>query len=612
MAGCFSAAGSKGIVKKILSLCLSIFCSVDTLLLAFANQSATPLHTLQEEDDALTRLLAPRAKSQHFLLHRESFATVERLPTYLTLYRDSLAMFLFSGHAGRDRLLLGDGAAHAEGLAQMLGQCPRLRLVVLNGCSTAGQVRELLAQGVPVVIATSAPVDDRRATLFSTRFFEAMQQQFTVREAFDMAKAALLTLHPDLKAEQHRSLGGFEAAKEEPVWGLFTTEKTEQHLDWKLPLQAVIPQVAANFTPNQRLVDVLFKALSQYHSGVRVLYENDLRKMPPATLSDKRLGIINALPAPLAEPIRKLLVPIVSETEGYDKVSEARVRQIVTAYNVSMELLGFTMLAQLWEALEQDNPPKIAPAQADYLRFFLQLPKAEREVFDFLELIKTVKAVFDRNEIRYFVQELADLSRLIQHDEEFAQSLQFLNGMRLQVRQFAPDPSTVAYLSQRGEECLAYLYSKLGFMARYQLATIQGIDVAKYRHHRQSPGFIHNAAILHNLQGGFELQPISQSRPMDNRSILLVNPVLEGDEVRWEYLNLSPFVMDENAFIPKTDVSKLFFFSYYHKPSDSCYYKSVNRPDEELLNVSESELSLIKDQMDAFAELIFQKKLSEI
>jgi len=578
---------------------------VDTLLLAFANSPAAPLPTLQEEDDMLMRLLAPQVKLGHFSIHRESFVRVEQLPTYLTLYHDSLALFLFSGHAGRDRLLLGDGAAHAEGLAQMLGQCRRLRLVFLNGCSTAGQVRELLEQGIPAVIATSAPVDDRRATLFSTRFFEAMQQQFTVREAFEMAKAALLTTHPDFRAEQHRSLGGFEAAAEEPAWGLFTTEKTEHRLDWKLPLQAALPQVAANFTPNLRLVEVLFKALSGYNDEIKKLYEQDQRKVQPVSLPTKRLKIINALPAPLAEPIRKLLVPIDHENEGYDKVSEARVRQIVAAYNTSMELLGFTMLAQLWEAFYQENPPEIAPQQAQHLSFFFQLPKAEREVFDFLELVKTVKSVFDRNEISYFVQELADMSRLIQDDSTFAESLQFLNGMRLQVRQFSPDSSALAYLSQRGEECLAYLYSKLGFMARYRLATVQGIDVEKYRHRRE-PGFRHNTAILHDLQGGFALSPVHLAKPLDNRSILLVN------EETWDYLNLSPFVVDENAFIPRTDVCKLFFFNHYLKAADTCAYKFVNKPDDELLLVSEENLPLIKDQMDAFAELIFQKKLVEM
>lgn len=578
---------------------------MDTLLFAFANQPTAPLPTLQEEDDTLMRLLAPRAKAQHFLLHRESFATLERLPAYLTLYRDSLAVFLYSGHAGRDRLLMTDGTAHAQGLARMLGQCPRLRLVVLNGCSTDGQVRDLLEAGVPVVVATSAPVDDRRATQFSTRFFEALQQQFSLREAFDMAQAAMLTQYPDLKAEQHRSLGGFDTPPDTATWGLFFTEKTAHHADWKLPLTAVLPTVAANFTPNLRLVEVLFKALSGHNDEIKRLYDQDQRKVQPVSLPTKRLKIINALPAPLAEPIRKLLVPIEQENEGYDKVSEARVRQIAVAYNTSMELLGFTMLAQLWEAFYQQDPPRIDEAQVQYLQFFFRLPPAEREVFDFLELIKVVKAIFDRNRIAYFVQELSELSQLIHEDQAFAESVQFLNSLRLQVRQYAPDASTLAYLSERGEECLAYLYSKMGFMARYRLATVQGIDVEKYRHRRE-PGYAHNTAILHDLQGGFALTPIHLTKPLDNRSILLVN------EETWDYLNLSPFLVDENAFIARTDVCKLFFFSHYLKAADTCCYKYVNKPDDALLLVSAEHLPLIKEQMDAFSQLIFQQDLRTV
>ncbi|MEO6037928.1 MAG: CHAT domain-containing protein, partial [Saprospiraceae bacterium] len=505
----------------------------------------------------------------------------------------------------RDHLLLGDGLAQSTGLAQMLGQCPRLRLVFLNGCSTGGQVRELLAQGIPVVIATNAPVDDRKATLFSTWFFEAMQQQFTVQAAFEMAKAAILTAYTNLRVEQHRSNLDDLDGLDDGTWGIFYTEKTAHHLDWKLPLQAVMPAVSTNFTPNQKLVEVLFKALSESHDGIRKLYEQDQRKVQPVGLPTKRLQIINALPAPLAEHIRKLLVPIEEENEGYDKVSEGRIRQIVAAYNTSMELLGFTMLAQLWEAFYQENKPVIAPQQADYLRFFFRLPKAEREVFDFLELIKTVRTIFDQNEIRYFVQEIADLRKLIHDDPVFAESLQFLNGMRLQVRQYAPDVSALAYLSQRGEECLAYLYSKLGFMARYRLATIQGIDVEKYRHRRE-PGFVHATAILHDLQGGFALTPVHLTKPLDNRSILLVN------EENWDYLNLSPFVIDENAFHPRTDVCKMFFFSHYLAAADICCYKYVNKPDDPLLEVSATELTLVKDQMDAFAELIFKKSLNQL
>ena len=151
---------------------------MDVLFLAFANQQQQLLPTLQEEDQTLYKLLSARAKLQHFQLHRDSFVTTETLPSFLTLYRDKISIFLFSGHAGRDRLIFTEGqTAHASGIAAMLGQCPNLKLVFLNGCSTQGQVAMLLEHQVPVVIATSSPVSDESATFFSIRFFEALQQQ---------------------------------------------------------------------------------------------------------------------------------------------------------------------------------------------------------------------------------------------------------------------------------------------------------------------------------------------------------------------------------------------------------------------------------------------------
>jgi hypothetical protein len=572
---------------------------VDTLFFAFANQQSDLLPTLQEEDDALSRLLSPRAKEQHFLLHRDSFVTLEKLPSALMLHRDELVVFLFSGHADRDGLLLGDGEAHSAGIAQMLGQCKRLKLVFLNGCSTQGQVSALLREGVPAVIATSAPVSDRKATDFSIRFFEALEQQFSIQEAFDMAKGALAMMAPHLRVEQHRSMG-FEAenGEKEPVWGLFSTEEGETALDWKLPVRASAASEKPDFTPNQHLIDVLFKSLGAFNSDIQKLHQQ-IKNGVQVGLPKKRMAVLNALPAPLAEPLRKLMVPVEDENEGYDKVSEARLRQIVQAYNTSMELLCFTMLAQLWEA--HDNAPlDIAPAQREALRAFFRLSKTDREVYDLIGLVKTLKEIFDQNKVVYFVQELGDVSQLMKTDTTFVESLRFLNGLRLQTRQNALDRSAISYLSKRGEDSLAYLYSKLGFMARYRLATIQGIDVEQYRHRRQ-PSYNHATVMLHDLLGGFDLSQVNLQKSLDNRSILLVN------EETWDYLNLSPFVVDENAFHERTEMCKLFFFSHFLQAADTWCFRYVNKPDDPLLEVSEEKYPLVKEQFESFAEHLLQQ-----
>lgn len=575
---------------------------MDAIFLSFANQQSNLLHTLQEEDDTLNRLLSPRFKEQHFLLVRDSFITLEKLPATLMLHRDSLAIFLYSGHADRDSLLLGDGKANSAGIAQMLGQCPNLKLVFLNGCSTEGQVQELLAQGVPVVLATSAPVNDRKATFFSIRFFEALQLQFSLREAFEMAKGAVQAAFQGIELEAHRGVG-FSDPKAQ-TWGLFFSEKTEHLLDWKLPVQAPVQTYKADFVPNQHLIETLFKALGEYNVRIQLLNTQNqgLTKVTPA---EKRMAVLNALPAPLAEPLRKLIVPVENQKEGYDKVSEARLHQISQAYNTSMELLVFTMLAQLWQAYYDLGKLDMGDQQHQALRTFFSLSKENREVFDLIELVGTIKSIFDHNHITFFVQELRTVSQLIHTDQEFAESLHFLNGLRLKVRKEKLEAAEVIYLCRRGESSLTYLYSKLGFMARYRLATIQGIDVEKYRH-TLKPSYNHAAVILHDLLGGLDLSAVKLDKLLDNRSVLLIN------DQTWEYLNLSPFVIDENAFHKDTDVCKLFYFAHYLKAPDLLFFKYVYKPDDPLLTIDSEQFHIVREQFDAFADLLLQQPLNTL
>lgn len=577
---------------------------MDTVFLSFANQQNDLLSTLQEEDDALNRLLAPRAKAQHFLLHRESFATLEKLASALTMHRDELVLFLFSGHAGRDALLLGDGRADALGIARMLGQCPQLKLVFLNGCSTQGQVAQLLAAGVPVVLATSAPVSDRKAAFFSTRFFEALAQQFTLHDAFQMASGALEAGFPGLQPGQHRDVDTGEAAAAEPAWGLFCKDENEHLLDWKLPIQGGPEQDMASYVPNQHLIEVLFAALGQFNSDIEKMQQQEKRGMQ-VSLPKKRMAVLNALPAPLAEPLRKLMVPVDKENEGYDKVSEARLRQIVDAYAISMELFCYTLLAQIWDAYYQQGQLKITDEQREVLRGFFRLGRTARETFDFLPFAQTLREILVSNSLKYFVEELGALGEQLQTDAALQTALRFLSGLRVQVRSNKLDKSATGYQCRLGEESLAYLYSQLGFLARYKLATIQGIDVLKYRHRREAR-FNHAAVMLHDLLGGFDLSELNLDHSLDNRSILLIN------EETWEYLNLSPFVVDENAFQERTEICKLYFFSHYVKNAGVFCFTYVNKPDDPYLEISDQRYPLVKEQFDAFATLILQQPLNAV
>ena len=577
---------------------------METILLAFSNQPANPLPTLQEEDDALNRLLAPRAKERHFLLQRESFATLEKTAQAITLYRDELVLFLYSGHATRDALLLPDYEAASAGIGQMLGQCPNLKLAFLNGCSTQGQVETLLQYGVPVVLATSAPVDDRKATFFSIRFFEALQQQFSIREAFDMARGATEAAFGGLRFETGRGAGFDRAAENEPAWGLFFRPEKAHTLEWKLPAKPQYSTETAAFTPNQYLIETLFRSLADHSPEIQALAQREARGTP-ASAPKKRMAVLNALPAPLAEPLRKLMVPIEQENEGYDKIGEARLRQIHLAYQTALEMFVFILLAQLWEACDVRPAPAVEDPQREALRAFFRLNAAQRAEVDFMALIRVIHAIFEQNNIHYFLDEMRETVDSMAQDEAFAGHLNFLRGLAQQLQPASVDRPDWAYLNEQAERSLAGLYEKTGFMARYKLATIQGIDVEKYRH-RRVPRFNHETVVLHDLLGGFDYTAFNLDKSLDNRSVLLIN------EATWEYLNLSPFALDENAFLHKSELCKLYFYSHYVPGADCYCYKYVNKPDDPLLEVSDRQFALVKEQFEAFAACVLQQPLRAV
>lgn len=205
------------------------------IFLVYANNRKHPLPTLQEEEEKTYSVLARRSRKQHFNIHRDSFASVDSIIEYLELHRDEIILFSYSGHAERDKLILDDDEANAQGIAGLLGQCQKLKLILLNGCSTAGQVKRLQAlPNRPVVIATSAPVGDYSAARFGISFFrELAERHGTIESAFQTGlNAAKTTSKLDIR--EARGLG----LREEVVnlWGIYASDETS--LQWKLPVEA--------------------------------------------------------------------------------------------------------------------------------------------------------------------------------------------------------------------------------------------------------------------------------------------------------------------------------------------------------------------------------------
>lgn len=570
---------------------------MEVLFFNFANSRSAPLPSLQEEDDSIYKSLSTRALKQHFLLHRESYTTLSKVAEYLVLYRDHISCFHYSGHAGRDVLVLEDDAAQAGGIAHLLGQCPGLKLVVLNGCSTKGQVDGLLAAGVPVVIATSAPVEDNKATRFGIRFYQALESQLSIKEAFEMAIGEVMGA--DAGIEAHRSFKVPETKAEGPLWGLFWREDKEAVLEEKLPVKSIVA-VPESYKPNEKLIQTLWESLGDYSDSIMSMASKE-KKGIPVTLAKKRMAILNSLPAPIAEHLRKLMVPVEDENEGFDKPSEARLRQIVRSYQTIVEVAVFTMLSQLWEAFLEKPGLPVSPEHRELISAFLTMKAEDQAAFDYIALIRTIGDILEENESPYFVPELQQLRQAFYEGGDFQTASFFLETLRQKLDRQTVSPPEVVELCIRAEENLASILASMGFLARYTLATVKNIDVEKYRHRRE-PTFSHKVVMLLDVLGGLEEQDLPMEKYMDNRSVLL----LKTDEEDMTFLNLSPFIIDENAFEKDTDVSKLFFLSHFEPGSNSFCYKYVNKPDDlnACLRVSEERYPKVNVQFEALKDLL--------
>ncbi len=225
---------------------------MDHIFIAFANSQDNKLDHLEDEDDIVYRHLNMGKRKFEYGIYRESLASIDKISQALVDYQYEMSIFLFSGHAGLQHLLLENELARAEGIAHSLAQCPNLKLVMLNGCSTMGHVKLLLDKGIPIVIATSAPVNDRKAYMFSNIFFQKLSQGASIQDSFEKAIGNAM-IKADLTVHRSLALVDLEPA-DTPTWGIFCSEENKEMLEYKLPLKKVQTVVGdlAKATPSTK------------------------------------------------------------------------------------------------------------------------------------------------------------------------------------------------------------------------------------------------------------------------------------------------------------------------------------------------------------------------
>jgi len=199
-------------------------------LFAFANDIAASLR-LDEEWRQADRALQADEDAGRLKYAIIPYATRDDVWDKFNRFHNQITIFHYGGHSGSEGLNLGDSVLEGKNLATLLEQEQNLKLVFLNGCSNAGQVEALLEKGVPAVIATSAPINDRRAVNLARQFYTALCSGRSIKEAFSTAAAYVNNEEKELLVGYRGTR--FEEGQEQFEWGLYARE--EVVLDWKIP-----------------------------------------------------------------------------------------------------------------------------------------------------------------------------------------------------------------------------------------------------------------------------------------------------------------------------------------------------------------------------------------
>ena len=572
---------------------------MDTVFISFANSSTDKLPSLTEEDEKVNTVLSRRKMQGAIDLVREQYASSHRMLETLFLYQNKLSVFLYSGHAGRDRLLLEDQDANAEGIAALLQQCPNIKLVVLNGCSTKGQVQQLLDLGIPIVIATSAPVEDPAATQFSIAFFTSLAERMnSVQKAFQDGLAAAKMVSKQKIALSHSSLGRGTKIEELP-WGIFYQPENEIYLDWRLGEAEIIDEV---FEPNKLLLDSIWEAIKPYLGA-------SAEELDTFKFNDKIDKIITELPHPLSDYLRKL---IASKRQGekdefYNELGVNRLKYLLYTYTNCIEILCFTMLSQLWDEMGKGNLTKIHAGLQQELEKLFACNFRDRRTYSLLAIIREMRICFEENNIDHFFEEFVQVSESFRQLKPLYHSSVFMESIREEIEN---DPNVNEQKAKKLcidlEKHLATILGELGFLAKYKMASMKSIDFIKYKHDK-FPRFRHNFVELRYRPSGMNIESETLEDSMDNASVIFIHE--QGDA--FKYLNLSPFIVDVNSFDEKAQLADLCLFLSYEPSLKAFTYRYIYKPAAFPLRVDGAKpyAPIILEQFNAFYQLIFNKSV---
>jgi hypothetical protein len=540
------------------------------IFLAFANSQDAYLDMLKRESRIINHALEALEDKQLIKISREESAGVDEIFHNFNRFKGRIAIFHYAGHADGSHLHLdGDTFANSAGLADLFGAESALKLVFLNGCSTQGQVENLMNLGISAVIATSVAINDSKAVEFAEHFYRSLANKNTIKSAFNYASSFLKTKYKNINEPTIEKRKGLklrrEKTGEEMPWGLYINDEADDVLDWTLPTSFVPPAPVRpddNYEVNDYIYPVMDEMVVHEPSLEEELFDKDGEAIDDREYLAK---VIENFPWPIGAQIRRL----VSNDPEMNKPTMTRLEQITSTYVVTCQLLMYILLAQLWEARKKDeNIPNV------YFLDALTMNRESFEVFDFISHIKQILQTFSEKNYPLFISEYKDILKALEDKGEFYNSYLYLESIRSRMASDGANlDSEVHQLSVDAEYALSVILNKAAFLVKYQMITVRDIVIVNPWH--KDAEFNHYMGRLNAQEGDFLSlfkKPRSYTEFSDSRSVLLVRDLKNLED----YLNLSPFVIDKNAFgDAKATAMDLFMYAFHE--NDEYWYLVSNQ-----------------------------------
>lgn len=533
------------------------------ILLAYANSPDARLEYLATEIEEIQKQLGKR--DNQLKIFPVYTATIPKLRQALAEVKDKTVAFMYSGHAGELQIETAGDALSAIGLANELSQCPNLKLVLINGCSSRGHIPHLIDRQIPLVIATEAPINDKAATIFSSTFWKEISEDNTVANAFELGlqNAQNYRTSPIIKItgpgdEVSRSL---DTGTAEPGVPWVLRAITPEEAEWSITDSIKAFENAPDYQTNQLMTETLYREFAKSDEAI-----NDM-----IDFSAARAEIYAKFPQFITKYIHDLCAPPAPQQDSFQQSGDSfsqpdmrRLKKMSDFFKVLKELIKAITLAEVRELLLR-QPKTVLPESLAVLSDQTQ-PSPYSGMTTSVDGINLLKKT-DADDV--LVKELLDIDQriLFAADQFFTETITRIAKAE---KLGAPDYEKM-HPKQAGQQCelaearLSELLAQLIFIKDYTFITIKNMIVYKDRTQSfPSYGF---ALSTYKWTDYRQLDPSdskekkpTQSAP-DNHCILVIPKT--GDEsqelTNLHYLNLSPFLIDNNVLYDKAQIPNISF-----------------------------------------------------